>query len=276
MLEFMLPPLVACLIIIGIHAYLGIHIVERKVIFVDLSLAQVAALGAVIAYLFQMDIHGNGAYIVALLFTFIGAAVFSFTRTRDDKIPQEAIIGVVYVVSTSLAILMLSKSAEAAEHLQEMLVGNILFVSWHDIIRILILYVIIALFHIVFRRQFLAVSFSLEDAVKNKMKIRFWDFLFYVSFGFVVTNSVRMAGVLLVFSFLVVPAVCGVMFAERVWGRLIVGWIVGVAASVLGIWLSVRFDFPTGASVVCAFGAVLVAAAAIKFLLTRLHSAQAL
>ncbi|MFH1741485.1 MAG: metal ABC transporter permease, partial [bacterium] len=174
MFEFMLPSLVACFILTGIHAYLGIHVVERKVIFVDLSLAQVAALGAVIASLFKMDIHGNGAYLVALSFTFIGAAVFSLTRTRDDKIPQEAIIGIVYAVSTSLAILALSKSAEAAEHLQEMLVGNILFVSWADNLKILVLYGIIGLFHIVFRKQFVMVSFALDDAVEKRLKVKFW------------------------------------------------------------------------------------------------------
>ncbi|MEW5944577.1 MAG: metal ABC transporter permease [bacterium] len=269
MFDLMLPALAACFILTGIHAYLGIHVVERKVIFVDLSLAQVAALGAVIASLFKMDIHGNGAYMMSLSFTFIGAAVFSLARTRDDKIPQEAIIGIVYAVSTSLAILVLSKSAEAAEHLQEMLVGNILFVSWHDNLKILILYGVIGLFHVVFRKQFVMVSFALDEAVNRKFKVRFWDFLFYITFGFVVTSSVRIAGVLLVFSFLVVPAVCGVMFAGSIWKRLLVGWTVGLLTSCLGTYGSVKFDFPTGASVVCAFGLVLLALAPVKIMLFR-------
>ncbi len=265
----MLPALVACFILTGIHAYLGIHVVERKVIFVDLSLAQVAALGAVIASLFKMDIHGNGAYLMALSFTFIGAAVFSLTRTRDDKIPQEAIIGIVYAVSTSLAILLLSKSAEAAEHLQEMLVGNILFVSWADNLKILILYGIIGFFHIVFRKQFVMVSFALNDAIERKLKVKIWDFLFYITFGFVVTSSVRIAGVLLVFSFLVVPSVCGVMFAGSIWKRLLVGWTVGLLTSCLGIFASLRYDFPTGASIVCAFGLMLVFLVPVKILVSK-------
>jgi len=269
MFDLMLPALVACFILTGIHAYLGIHVVERKVIFVDLSLAQVAALGAVIASLFKMDIHGNGAYLMALSFTFIGAAVFSLTRTRDDKIPQEAIICIVYAVSTSLAILVLSKSAEAAEHLQEMLVGNILFVSWADNLKILILYGIIGFFHIVFRKQFVMVSFALNDAVERRMKVKIWDFLFYITFGFVVTSSVRIAGVLLVFSFLVVPSVCGVMFAGSIWKRLLVGWTVGLLTSCLGIFASLKYDFPTGASIVCAFGLMLVFLVPVKILVSK-------
>ena len=157
-LSFLLAPFVASLILTGIHAYLGVHVVERGVIFVDLSLAQIAALGTTIAVLYGIDPHGTGAYVVSLVFTFIGAAVFSTIRGRQARIPQEAIIGICYAVATAAAILAMSKSAEQTEHLKEMLVGNILTVSWFEVGKTAALYGAIGLFHYIFRKKFLAIS----------------------------------------------------------------------------------------------------------------------
>lgn len=258
MLSFLLLPFLASLILTGIHAYLGVHVVERGVIFVDLALAQIAALGATIAILIGMDPHGSGAYWLSLGFTFVGAAIFAFARTRRGHIPQEAFIGIAYAVASAAAILAMSKATGETEHLKDMLVGNILAVSQPEVIKTAILYGVIGLFHYIFRRRFLLISTSPEQAEAQGISIRFWDFLFYASFGFVVTSSVAIAGVLLVFCYLIVPSVGAMLFADKVGTRLAIGWTMGAIVSALGVYFSVMLDTPTGATIVCTFGAVLV------------------
>lgn len=254
MLEFMFLPFIACLILTGIHAYLGIHVIEREVIFVDLALAQIAALGAIIAFLFGMELHSTTAYIFSLGFTFIGASVFSLTRLKERKVPQEAIIGIVYAVSAAAAILALNRAPSEAEHIKYMLVGNIIFVQLPEIIKMAILYAIIGLFHFVYRKKFLLISLAPDEAQKQKIPVRMWDFLFYASFGIVVTSSVEIAGVLLVFSYLIVPAVCAILLSNKLKTRLLLGWVLGSLTSLVGLYLSVALDFPTGATIVCTFG----------------------
>src|SRR6266480_398723 len=217
MLAFLLPPFVASLILTGIHAYLGVHVVERGVIFVDLSLAQIAALGATIAILLPFsggDPHAPSVYWISLLFTFIGAFVFSTIRSKRARIPQEAIIGICYAVASAAAILAMSKSTSESEHLKDMLVGNILAVSWGEVGKTAMLYGAIGAFHYIFRHRFLAISMDAKRAEAEGTSIRFWDFLFYASFGFVVTSSVAIAGVLLVFFYLIVPSVAAMLYAE--------------------------------------------------------------
>src|SRR3990170_6965366 len=206
-LEFLKWPLVASLILSGIHAYLGVHVVERGVIFVDLALAQIAALGATIAILAGMDPHSGGSYWISLGFTILGAGIFALARTRHGHIPQEAFIGIAYAVASAGSILAMSKAAGETEHLREMLVGNILAVSWDQNIRIAALCGLIGAFHYIFRRKFLLISLNPQDAVAQRVSIRLWDFLFYASFGLVVTSAVAVAGVLLVFCYLIVPSV---------------------------------------------------------------------
>jgi zinc/manganese transport system permease protein len=275
-LPFLIWPFMASLILTGIHAYLGVHVVERGVIFVDLALAQIAALGATIAILIGMDPHGTGAYWLSLAFTFVGAAIFSFARTRRGHIPQEAFIGIAYAVASATAILVMSKATGETEHLKDMLVGNILAVSRHDVAKTAILYGVIGVFHYIFRRRFLLISTDPEQAEAQGMSIRFWDFLFYASFGFVVTSSVAIAGVLLVFCYLIVPSVGAMLFADRVGRRLAIGWTMGTLVSALGVYFSVLLDLPTGAAIVCTFGAVLVVMFFIHLLFFHGGRAQAL
>ena len=278
-LRFLAAPFVASLILTGIHAYLGVHVVERGVIFVDLSLAQIAALGSTIAILLPFtggDAHGPWVYWTGLAFTFIGAAIFSTIRVRHARIPQEAIIGIAYAVASAATILAMSHATSESEHLKDMLVGNILAVSWEEVAKTAALYAGIGLFHYVFRRQFLAISLDHEKAERSGLNVRLWDFLFYASFGFVVTSSVLIAGVLLVFCYLIVPSVAAMLYAESVGRRLLIGWTMGTIVSALGIYLSVRLDLPTGAAMVCTFGLVLVLMAAVRPLLRRVTAAQAL
>jgi zinc/manganese transport system permease protein len=267
MLSFLAPAFVASLILTGIHAYLGVHVVERGVIFVDLSLAQIAALGATVAIFLPVsggDPHAPIVYWISLAFTFIGAFLFSTIRSHRARIPKEAIIGICYAVASAAAILAMSKATSESEHLKDMLVGNILAVSWAEVRKTALLYGAIGIFHYVFRRRFLAISMDPQRAEAEGMSIRFWDFLFYASFGFVVTSSVSIAGVLLVFCYLIVPSVAAMLYAEGVGRRLAIGWSMGTIVSALGVYLSLQLDLPTGATIVCTFGLVLILMAAVR------------
>lgn len=269
--QILLPAFVASLILTGIHAYLGVHVVERGVIFVDLSLAQIAALGLTVAYLAGYDVHTSApAYLFSLGFTFVGAAIFAFTRARrKTRIPQEAVIGIVYAVSAAVAILMMSKATQETEHLKEMLVGNILSVSWPEVGKTAVLYALIGVFHFVFRKRFLLISMNEPEAERQGLNVRFWDLLFYMSFGFVVTSSVAIAGVLLVFCFLIVPSVTAMLFTERLGLRLAIGWGMGALVSAAGVALSFLLDLPTGATIVATFGAALLMVAASRVVVRR-------
>src|SRR5216110_1226196 len=272
MIEFLAAPFVASLILTGIHAYLGIHVVERGVIFVDLSLAQIAALGATIAILLPVsggDPHAPVVYWISLAFTFIGAFVFSTIRVRRARIPQEAIIGICYAVASAASILAMSKATSESEHLKDMLVGNILAVSWSEVGKTAMLYGVIGAFHYVFRHKFLAISMNPKKAEADGISIKFWDFLFYASFGFVVTSSVSIAGVLLVFCYLIVPSVAAMLYADSIGRRLAIGWTMGTIVSALGVYLSLRLDLPTGATIVCTFGMVLIIMALVRPLFQR-------
>src|ERR1700687_2880405 len=257
-LPFLLAPFVASLILTGIHAYLGVHVVERGVIFVDLALAQIAALGATVALVMGLDPHHGATYWISLGFTFIGAALFPLSPSRRDSIPPEAFIGITYAVASAAAILATSKATGETEHLKDMLVGNILAVSRAEVAKTALLYGAIGLFHYIFRKKFLLISTNPAQAEGSGMSIRLWDFLFYASFGFVVTSSVAIAGVLLVFCYLIVPSVGAMLFADRIGRRLAIGWTMGTLVSALGIYFSVLADLPTGATIVCTFGAVLI------------------
>ncbi|MBI1924447.1 metal ABC transporter permease [Candidatus Poribacteria bacterium] len=269
-LIFMAAPFVTCLILVGIHAYLGIHVLTRGVIFVDLALAQISALGAAVAVLLGYELDSTSAYYISLLFTFVGAAVFSLTRVRHERIPQEAIIGIAYAVAAAAVILVMDRAPHGAEHIKDLLVGSILFVTWPKVLKTAAIYSAIGLFHWLFREKFLLISFDPEQAKQKGISLKLWDFLFYASFGFVVTSSVQIAGVLLVFSFLIVPAVGGMLLSSRLNVRLALGWIIGVIVSIIGCSLSYGLNLPTGATVVCTFGMVLVASALGKQIWTAI------
>jgi zinc/manganese transport system permease protein len=271
-LQFLAAPFAASLILTGMHAYLGVHVVERGVIFVDLSLAQIAAFGGTIALLMPLsggDAHSPFVYWVSLAFTFVGAFVFSTIRSRRARIPQEAIIGICYAVASAAAILAMSKATSESEHLKEMLVGNILAVSWSEVGKTALLYGAIGFFHYLCRDKFMSISVDPKAAEARGISIKFWDFLFYASFGFVVTSSVSIAGVLLVFCYLIVPSVASMLYADTIGKRLAIGWSMGTLVSGLGVYLSLVLDLPTGATIVCTFGLVLIVMALVKPLIIR-------
>jgi zinc/manganese transport system permease protein len=270
MLQILFLPFLAALILTGIHAYLGIHVIERKVIFVDLALAQIASLGALVAVIFGFHLHTLGSYFFSLGFALLGAALFAFTRLKEKLISQEVIIGISYAVCSALSILVLNGLPSEAEHIKEMLVGNLLFVHWQAVLKIAILYSVIGVVHFLFRRQFLAISLDPDHTSKNKTSVRWWDFLFYATFGVVVTSSVEIAGVFLVFAYLIIPATCAILLATTIRGRLILGWVIGVVGSLGGFIASALWDFPTGAAIVVVFGLMLILIALIRFLVKKI------
>jgi zinc/manganese transport system permease protein len=264
-LEVLFWPFVACLVLTGIHTYLGLHVVSRGVIFVDLALAQIAAMGATFAFMLGYPPDGNRAYFYSLLFASIGAAIFSISRIKEGHIPQEAIIGITFAVASATSILIADRSPQGAEHVEAMLTGALLWTPRSKIIGTAVIYSLVGAFHWYFRDRFLTLSLNPERAEAEGWNIRWWDFLFYASFGFVITSSVAIAGVLLVFSFLVIPSVIAMLFSRSTGLRLAIGWTTGTVVSMVGLSLSYTYDFPSGPAVVCTFGLALLLAALARY-----------
>jgi len=256
MLDFLWLPFLACLVLTGIHVYLGLHVLARGVIFVDLALAQVAALGISVAFLAGHPIQSDAAYWYALAFAVGGAALFAASRVQRAPIPQEAIIGIVYAVSAAAAVLVVDRAPQGGEHIKTLLVGSILTVTGREVAQLALLYGVIGALHLVMRRSLLEISLEPDAARAHGRRLLWWDFFFYITFGIVVTSSVRIAGVLLVFSYLIVPAAVAALLTASVRARLLIGWSVGALVSAAGLWASFAWDLPTGAAVVTSFGAL--------------------
>jgi len=265
-LQLMLPPFVACMILVAMLSYLGLHVIAREVIFVDLSLAQMAALGSLSALLIHVSPDSPTTYVFALLATAVGALLFALTRTsgRTERVPQEAFIGIVYVVASAAAVLVANKVPGGGEAVEKTLVGSLLWVTWPTIVKLAIAYAALGVFQFALRNRFLTISFHPEQAESAGWKIRGWDFLFYLSFGVVITLAVPIAGVLMVFSFLVVPAVIANLFTADKRRLTVIAWGTGALASILGLWLSYTKDLPTGPLIVCMYGLLLVGAVVIR------------
>ena len=258
-------PLLALVLLPGLLVYFGLHVVERGIIFVDLALAQIAALGICVAI--AMGSHpGHDVlpYVLSVVFTLLGAGLFAWTRFNHPRVPQESIIGIIYVVAAAAATLVLSHSAEGDEALKNLLVGNVLLVTKGEVLRTFGLFAVIGIVHVLLRKKFLMVTFHEEEAKAKGFALRTWDFLFYATFGLTVVSFVQITGVYLVFSYLIVPAVCGALLSANIRTRLIIGWIVAFVAGVSGLLVSVKMeslDLPTGPSIVCCFGVLLIACA---------------
>lgn len=255
-IDIMFAPFCAALILAGIHVYLGLHVIQRQIIFVDLAFAQIAALGATLGYFWGFELHSVGSFVTSLCATFVAALVFTLMRRGLRNIPQEALIGSAYAVAAAACVLVLSKSPEGGEELKSLLVGHLLFVNWHEIGQMLLIYALVGVLHFFARSQFWAASRAGESQLSGKRLLR-WDFLFYASFGLVVTSSTELAGVLLVFCYLIIPSICGIIFGNGTLSRLLVGWTVSFVASCAGLIFSYVLDLPTGATIVCTFGAAL-------------------
>jgi zinc/manganese transport system permease protein len=263
MIDLMIPPIVAGLVILSIHAYLGLHVIARGVIFVDLAFAQIAALGATVGFLLGVQHDTPLALAFSMGFTLVGALIFSFSRLEKTAVPQEALIGITYVVASAAVILIAGFTAEGAEHIAETLTGTLIWVGWPEIIRMGVVYSVVGVIHFIFRKPLLAVSLGEADVPRA----RAWDFLFYVLLGIVISFSVPVAGVLMVFSSLVIPGVVAFLFTSRFSTALWIALGVGSVAHVTGVVASFQTDIPTGPLLVCTFGLALVVALMIRFAL---------
>jgi len=250
--SLLLLPFLAAVIFVGMHTWLGLQVLRRGVVFADLALAQLSALGATVAVAAGHAPGSPAGFGYALLFAGAGAVLLTFSRRVSAQVSQEAVIGIVYVVATALTVLVVDRSPQGAEHVKRMLVGDILTIGASDVQTLALLYGAVGLLHLACRRKLLAAA--------GGAPILLWDFVFYGSFGLVVTSSVALAGVLLVFAFLIIPAVIGTLFSPRAGAALGIGWAAGTLASLLGFAASVALDLPTGAAMVAAFAAVLLGA----------------
>jgi len=250
MIELLALPALACAALVAIHAYFGLHVLKRQVIFVDLALAQVAALGATAAFLLGYLPQSLAAHAYSLGFTLVAAAVLASTRTWSGRVPQEAQIGVIYVVSAAAALLLVERAPQGAEHIRQILTGNVLTVGWDELYWAIPLYAVVGFLYprLHLRQPWLA------------------EFAFYAAFGLVVTSSVAIAGVLLVFAFLIIPAAIGVLHANTFRGQLIIAWLTGTATALAGLAVSYLGDYATGATLVCTYGFALAIAAVAQAL----------
>jgi zinc/manganese transport system permease protein len=251
-------PIAACVLLPWLLVYLGLHVVQRGIIFIDIAMAQMASLGICLAVLLRFEPESLAASAIGLAVTLIGAAIFSVTGKRVSQVPQEAIIGITYVVAAAAAILLLSRSPHGNEEIRNMLVGDITVVSAAEVWKCFVVFAVVGVVHFLLRKPFLLISFQREQAYERGLRVRWWDFLFYATFGLVVTVFVRVAGVLLVFSYLIAPAVCAVSLARSVSTRLLIGWALSLIGGVAGLYFSFWSDLPSGATIVCTFGGLLL------------------
>jgi zinc/manganese transport system permease protein len=272
-LTFLAPALVMCVVVASLHVYLGMHVLAREIIFVDLALAQLAALGATVGAVTESMDEGWTIEATGFGFTVVGAAIFTLARRSGRLVSQEAVVGVVYAVASAIMVLVLSRAPHGAEHIQDALIGSLLTVDWGEVWTVAATYAVLAILQVALARRFVALSWHGDDR-EETVGDALWDFAFYVLFGIAITISVRVAGILLVFSFLIVPAVVTRLFSDRLWPRLLAGWGVALAASVAGLWSSWEWDLPTGATIVTAFGALLAVAAAARAV-TAVRAARA-
>lgn len=240
-----------CLILAGIHCYLGLHVLARGVIFVDLSLAQVAAFGASLAMLLGFEHHSTGTYLVSLSSAFVAAALFAIARRHERHFPQEAIIGITYALASAAVVLVVDRTAHGAEHIKDVLVGQVLWVTWKDVGQTALIYSGVSLVHYLYRGPLIRASFSAAEKHHG-----IWDFLFYALFGVVITSSVSVAGVLQVFAYLIVPALLSTLFFRSIRARLLFGWALGLVVSFLAMAFSYLLDLPSGAFIVVCFAAL--------------------
>ncbi len=263
-------PSAACILLPWLLVYLGLHVIQRGIIFIDIAMAQMASLGICVGVLLGYEPENVMSYVMGLGVTLAGAAIFSMTAKRSSQVPQEAIIGISYVVSAAAAILLLSRSAHGNEEIRNMLVGDITVVSAAEVWKCFVVFVAVGIIHFIFRKNFMLVSFQREEAYRLQWSVRWWDFFFYATFGIVVTIFVRVAGVLLVFSYLIVPAVCAVTLARSIPARLLIGWGISLLGGIGGLYVSYRGDFPSGAAIVCTFGALLIISSLIALVRPRI------
>jgi zinc/manganese transport system permease protein len=261
-LSFMVQAFIAALITGAVLSYLGVHVVGRGIVFVDLALGQISSLGVAFAAFI-----GTGLTSIPLIFTLAGALLMSFINIRDKRLKQEAIIGILYAFASALTVLFISKTPHGDSDIQEVLFGNILSVSWGQISTLGIVFGIIALAHLVFFNKFFGLTKSFENGENHLIGIfNIWNFLFYISIGLAIVFAVKINGVIPVFSFLIIPAVSAIMLTKNNSAVFIIALIISVLASFFGLNFSFHYDFPAGSSIVAILGVLFILASVYKLL----------
>ena len=271
-LPFMVQAFAAAVITGVLLSYLGVHVVGRGIVFVDLALGQISSLGVAFAAFI-----GTGLTSIPLIFTLVGALLMSFINIRDKRLKQEAIIGILYAFASALTVLFISKTAHGDSDIQEVLFGNILSISWHQIYMVGIVFGAIALVHLVFARKFFKLTESFENGENHLVGIfNIWNFLFYMSIGLTIVFAVKINGVIPVFSYLIIPAVSAIMMSKNKITVIILAFIISILGGFFGLNFSFHYDFPAGPSVVAVLGGIFILSAAyriIKNLVTRKQAA---
>ena len=267
-IEFMFAPFVVCILLIGINIYFGIHVIKREIIFIDIALAQIAALGGTIATIIhhthshdELSLEG---YLFAVAFTILAVAIFTLLKSRRLPISLESLIGIAYAVAATGTVILLDMAAGGDVHVKEMVEGSILWVSWKQILELFIVFIVIGLFHYIFRDKFISLSNNYNE--KNGNHSLLWDFLFYASFGIVVVHSVQIGGILTVFAFLIIPASISALFTDNWLSRILIGWILGTIVTICGLYLSWVMDVPSAPTVILFLGVCLLLAIIVKSL----------
>ncbi len=258
-LTLMAAPAMGCMILSILYTYFGVHVLKREIIFVDLSMAQLAALGTTVGFVFELE-GSLSSLIFSFGFILIGAAFFTWTRSVKLRVPQEAIIGIVYIVGASLGLLLASRSPHGAEHIRSLLNGSILWMSWKDILSLGVVGVLVAVIHRASRDRFQIQSESYKNSQPERIIHPLWEFLFYSALGLVIVFSVEKAGIFLIFTYLIIPAVCGAFFTANMKIQFYCGVSLALTVSMVGLFLSYALDLPTGATLVCSFGAAFLIA----------------
>ena len=255
-------PFLACLTILAIMGYLGIHVLMREVIFIDIALAQIAAVGAVVAHV-AFGAHGDSilAYACAFGCTLVAAAFYSIVRRRVEQIPLEAIIGVTYAIAMAATLFLAGVAPGGHLHVQQILAGSILWAKWTDVAWCAVAFSGVGLCFYLFRIPLTKISEDYERARTEGLRVVLWDFIFYALLGVVITLAVRIAGVVVVFAFLIIPATISALFTPRLGTRLVIAWACGGLASLIGLLFSYYLDFSVGPAVALFLGLLLVLAA---------------
>ncbi|RMD94980.1 MAG: metal ABC transporter permease [Calditrichaeota bacterium] len=264
-LPFMVQALIACVVMGLLLSYLGIHVVERGIVFVDLALGQISSLGVAFA-----TFIGGAVMPISIVFTLLGAFLLSLIHIKDKRLKQEAIIGIIYAVASAVTVLLISKTPHGEADISEVLFGNILAIRKAELTTMLVLFIILGLIHAVFYRQIFRVTNAIKEHVVEKdTKFHFWNFFFYVSIGLAIVYAVRAGGVIPVFSYLVIPPVAAILLTRRDIMVAILAPVLAILASFFGLYFSYTFDFPAGSSIVAIFGAIFTLCALVKFIFYR-------
>lgn len=258
-------PFLACIVMLAILCYIGIHVLKREIIFIDIALAQIAAVGAIAAdVIFHIHDHSIYAHILAVGTTIAAAAFFAIVRRRIRQVPLEAVIGVSYAVSAAAALFLVGVAPGGHVHIEEMLSGSILWATWNDVVWSAGIFAAVGLCFYAFRRPFRMISEDYEGAVAGGYNTVGWDFLFYVLVGIVITTAVRVAGVVVVFTFLIIPATLSAAIASGWMGRLLVAWVFAAVSAAVGLLFAERFDFSVGPAIALFLGEALVVVGVLR------------